>query len=65
VEVLTARIAERNRTLPEGAPRIDPALGGVWDDRIERPDSDELALFDPPIEPGPAPDAVAVRERER
>lgn len=46
VEVLTARVAERNRTLPEGAPRIDPALVAFWDDRIERPDTDELALFD-------------------
>jgi predicted kinase len=46
VEVLTARVAERNRTLPEGAPRIDPALVAFWDDRIERPDADELALFD-------------------
>jgi predicted kinase len=48
VEVLTARVAERNRTLPAGAPHIDPALVAFWDDRIERPDADELALFDPP-----------------
>ena len=48
VEVLTARVAERNRTLPEGAPRIDPALVAFWDGRIERPDADELALFDGP-----------------
>ena len=47
VEVLTARIAERNRTAPEGAPRIDPGLVALWDDWIERPDADELALFDP------------------
>ena len=46
VDVLTARVAERNRTLPEGAPRIDPALVAFWHDRIERPDADELALFD-------------------
>jgi predicted kinase len=46
VEVLTARVAERNRTLPEGAPRIDPALVAYWNDRIERPDAEELALFD-------------------
>jgi predicted kinase len=46
VDVLTARVAERNRTLPEGAPRIDPALVALWDDWIERPDADELALFD-------------------
>jgi predicted kinase len=65
VEVLTARIAERNRTLPEGAPRIDPALVGFWVDRIDRPDADQLARFDPPIEPGPAPGAGAVRERVR
>jgi hypothetical protein len=46
VEVLTARVAERNRTVPDGAPRIDPALVAIWNDRIERPDADELALFD-------------------
>ena len=46
VDVLTARVEERNRTLPEGAPRIDPALVAFWDGRIERPDADELALFD-------------------
>ena len=46
LEVLAARVAERNRTLPEGAPRIDPALVAFWDRRIERPDADELALFD-------------------
>lgn len=47
VEVLTARVAERNRTLPEDA-RIDPALVAFWEGRIERPDADELALFDAP-----------------
>ena len=62
VEVLTARIAERNRTLPEGAPRIDPALVAFWNDRIERPDADELALFDSPTERRPASDGLAVRE---
>jgi predicted kinase len=46
VEVLTARVAERNRTAPEGAPRIDPNLIALWDERIQRPDADELALFD-------------------
>ena len=46
VDVLAARVAERNRTLPEGAPRIDPALVAFWDGRIERPDADELALYD-------------------
>ena len=51
VEVLTARVAERNRALPEGAPRVEPALVGFWDRRIERPDADELALFDSPSEP--------------
>lgn len=50
VAVMTARVAERNRTLPEGAPRIDPALVAFWDDRIERPDAEELALFDPPAD---------------
>jgi predicted kinase len=46
VDVLTARVAERNRTAPEGAPRIDPNLIALWDERIQRPDADELALFD-------------------
>ena len=46
VEVLAARVEERNRTLPGGAPRIDPALVAFWDRRIERPDAHELALFD-------------------
>ncbi len=46
VEVLAARVAERNRSLPEGAPRIDPALVAHWAERIERPDAAELALFD-------------------
>lgn len=45
---LIARVAERNRTAPEGAPRIDPNLLYIWDDRIMRPDAEELALFDPP-----------------
>jgi predicted kinase len=46
VEVLTARVAARNQNLPAGAPRIDPALVAFWDERIQRPDADELALFD-------------------
>lgn len=50
VEVLTARVTERNLALPPGAPRVDPALVAFWHDRIERPDSDELALFDPPAD---------------
>jgi hypothetical protein len=50
VEVLTARVEERNRTLPEGAPRIDPALVAFWNDRIERPGAEELALFDQPAD---------------
>jgi len=54
VEVLTARVAARNRNLPEGAPHIDPALVAFWDDRIQRPDAEELALFDPPSEHRPA-----------
>lgn len=53
VEVLTARVAARNRALPEGAPRIDPALVAYWNDRIERPDFNELALFDSPTESRP------------
>lgn len=48
VDVLTARVAARNRALPEGAPHIDPALVAFWADRIERPDVEELSLFDPP-----------------
>ena len=48
IEELTARVAERNRTAPEGAPRIDPNLVAFWDSRIERPDAAELALFDEP-----------------
>lgn len=48
VDVLTARVAARNRALPEGAPHIDPALVAFWADRIERPDPEELALFDSP-----------------
>jgi predicted kinase len=48
IDVLTARVAERNRSLPDGAPRLEPALVAFWSDRIERPDADELALFDPP-----------------
>ena len=50
VDVLTARVAARNRSLPDGAPRIDPSLVAFWDGRIERPDADELALFDAPSE---------------
>ena len=48
VEVLTARVAERNRTPPDGAPRINPALVAFWNERIERPGAEELALFDQP-----------------
>jgi predicted kinase len=55
VEVLTARVVERNRALPDGAPHIDPALVAFWNDRIERPDADELALFDAPTEHRSAP----------
>lgn len=51
VEVLAARVAERNRTLPEGKPRVHPGLVAFWNERIERPDADELALFDPPTWP--------------
>lgn len=55
VDVLTARVADRNRSLPDGAPRIDPALVAFWADRIQRPDAEELALFDAPGPP-PAPE---------
>ena len=46
VEVLMARVEERNRNLEVGAPRVEPALIALWDEWIERPDADELALFD-------------------
>jgi predicted kinase len=59
VKVLSARVAQRNRALPEGAPRIDPALVAFWNDRIERPDADELALFDQPTERRAALDGSA------
>jgi predicted kinase len=55
VEVLTARVADRNRSLPDGAPHIDPALVELWADRIQRPDAEELALFDPPHPPPTTP----------
>jgi predicted kinase len=48
VDVLAARVAERNRTLQDGEPRIDPALVVFWHERIQRPGSEELALFDQP-----------------
>lgn len=48
VAVLTARVEARNRALPEGAPRIDPRLVAYWADRIERPDAEELSLYDSP-----------------
>lgn len=48
VAVLTDRVAERNRNLPENAPRIDPALVEYWDRQFERPDAEELSLFDEP-----------------
>jgi predicted kinase len=50
VDELIARVTERNRTLPDGAPRIDPWLITLWDERIQRPDADELALFDDPAD---------------
>ena len=56
IEVLMARVAERNRGLPEGAPRVEPGLVALWDERIERPDAEELALFDPPSRPPRPPD---------
>jgi glutaminase len=63
VEVLADRVAERNRTLPDGEPRIDPALVALWNARIERPDADELALFDPPTRTLPAMPDVDRDER--
>jgi hypothetical protein len=56
VEVLAARVAERNRALPEGAPRVHPGLIALWNDWIERPGPDELALFDRPSDQGPGGD---------
>jgi hypothetical protein len=61
VDVLTDRVAARNRALPEGAPHIDPALVAFWADRIERPDVEELALFDPPAA-RPSADGTLDRE---
>jgi hypothetical protein len=57
-------VAERNRTLPDGAPHIDPALVAFWDQRIERPDSDELALFDPSTDRRPGVDGTPPAKRE-
>ncbi len=51
IDVLTARVEARNRALPPDAPRIDAGLVALWSDRIQRPDTDELALFDPPSTP--------------
>lgn len=48
VDVLAARVAERNRNLPEGAPRIVPELVGYWATQFQRPDAEELSLFDGP-----------------
>ena len=48
LDVLTARVEERNRSLPDDGPRIEPGLVAFWNDRLERPDAEELALFDPP-----------------
>ena len=64
VEVLTARVEARNRSLPDGAPRIDPALVAFWDERIQRPDAAELALFDPPID-GAEPAGRSGEDRAR
>jgi hypothetical protein len=63
VDVLTARVAERNRSLPPGTPHIHPALVAYWDTRIERPDEEELALFDPPAPSPPFPPAEVAVER--
>jgi predicted kinase len=46
VDVLVARVEERNRALPADAQRVHPELIPLWDERIQRPDADELALFD-------------------
>jgi predicted kinase len=48
VDVLVARIQERNRLAPESTPRLDPTLVVSMAGWIERPDADELALFDEP-----------------
>ena len=40
-----------NRTLEDEAARIEPALVEFWSERIERPDTAELALFDPSSSP--------------
>ena len=52
VDELVRRVTERNRNLGPGQAHIEPALVGFWSDRLERPDAEELALFDPPTTPG-------------
>lgn len=49
VDELCARLDRRNANLPTGVARIerDQLLG--WLPLFEPPDSDELALFDPPL----------------
>ena len=51
VHELIRRVTARNRGLAEGEPHIEPALVEFWNDQLERPDTDELALFDPPTDP--------------
>ena len=51
IEELTARMAARNHGLPQGTPRIDAGLVALQNGRIQRPDADQLALFDAPSEP--------------
>lgn len=49
VPELQRRVAARNAALPAGTQVIDPGFLELWDERIQRPDADELALFDPPL----------------
>ena len=51
IEELTARMAARNHGLPQGTPCIDAGLVALRNGRIQRPDADQLALFDAPSEP--------------
>lgn len=52
VAELVKRVTARNRNLAPGEAHIEPGLVQFWGDRLERPNADELALFDTPTMPG-------------
>ncbi len=52
VAELVRRVTERNTRLTQGEAHIEPGLIEFWSERLERPDTDELALFDPLSTPG-------------